>query len=85
MTDFDGEMFMIYVRIFVVSKNLVHDNRMAKCDVKVSQTPHIFFDSPGICQGGGPVYVYQSKGRATRSVPYLQCHRLLDTLGLCYV
>ena len=31
-------------------------------------------------QREGPVYVHQSKGRARRSVPYLQCHHLLGTL-----
>ena len=33
-------------------------------------------------QRRNPVSVHQSKGRATRSVPYLQCHHLLGTLGL---
>ena len=36
-------------------------------------------------QRGGPAYVHQSRGRATRSVPYLQCPHPLDTLGLCYL
>ena len=48
MTDFNGERFMIKVILLAVGKNLVHDNWMAKCDVKVRQTLHVLSDSPGI-------------------------------------
>ena len=48
MTDFDGERFMIKVRLLAACNNLVHDNRMDNCDVTVCQTPHVFSDSPGI-------------------------------------
>ena len=48
MTDFDGEWFMILVRLLAARKNLVQGNRVAPCDATVRQTPHVFSDSPGI-------------------------------------
>ena len=36
------------VRLLAAQKNLVPDNRVAKCGVTVRQTPHVFSDSPGI-------------------------------------
>ena len=36
------------VRLLAARKNLFHDNRVAKCDVTVRQTPHVISDSPGI-------------------------------------
>ena len=48
MTDFDRERFMIKARLLAARKILVHDNRVAKCDVR--QTPYVFSDSPGILE-----------------------------------
>ena len=48
MTDFDSERFAILVKLLAARKNRVHDNHMAKCDVTVRKTPHVFSDSPGI-------------------------------------
>ena len=48
VTDFDGERFMIQVRLLAGYKNLVHDNQVAKCDITVCQTPNVFFNSPSL-------------------------------------
>ena len=48
MTDFDGKRFMIEVRPLALWKKFFYSNRMAKFDVTVRQTPHVFSDSPGI-------------------------------------
>ena len=52
VTDLDLERFMIYVGPLAAWKNIFHDNRMAKYDVALRQTLHVFSDSPGICQNG---------------------------------
>ena len=45
MTGFDGERFMIYVRLLAARKNFFHDNRVAKSDVTKQRT--FFSDLPG--------------------------------------
>ena len=42
---------------------------MAKCDATVRQTPHVFSDSPGMCNVKGDRY---SEGRSVAIVPYSQ-------------
>ena len=43
MIDFDGERFMIKVRLLATRKNLFCDNQVAKCVVRqVRETPPIF-------------------------------------------
>ena len=46
MTNFDGEKFMIYIRLLPAQKYLGHDVRVVKCDVTVRQMRHVF-DSTG--------------------------------------
>ena len=48
MTYFDWERIMIKVGLLAARKNLVHDDRVAKCNVTVRQMRHIFSDSLGI-------------------------------------
>ena len=45
-TDFNGEMFMISVRLLAARKNLVHDIQAAKCDSTIRQWPTFFLIHP---------------------------------------